>query len=545
MKKTVTGFILFAAGVAFLLFGFFFAGGSGSREADLRIALSEVENLTDDRVGQTVKLKLTEEQQYMDNNNYLAFCMNGERTTMLRIRVGDDLAGKYKRLVENGISVIGTVELGTDEITQQSFDAAVAYYEMMAEFGGNEVTDELKEDIRKTISPYYIEVTAADAIMDPGEVFMLRLTAFASGGILILMAAAVLISKLTDKPVWKIALMFVGILLVPVVIGAVLLFPKLKTATQIRRDGEGIYYLEYTDKLKFDDMLTANITTDDELIDWISKAEFFGLPIDVDINRYGCASFSAKSPEGGVLFGRNFDYGETDTLIVHSKPKDGHEFYGVADLYVMGIGRDEGCLDPDSLPGKFLMLASPYIVCDGINDAGLGVSTHELSLDETHQDTGKPDLFVYSAVSLLLDRCANVDEALELLGSCDIHSHNGSMQHLFVVDKTGRSVVVEWLDNKMYVNELNACTNSVLTPGEYYDLGKDWRLPVIGAGLAEHKNILTKEQAKELLDAASQENTEWSCVYDLDNFSVDVYLDEDYERGYRYGDQDHKLEVRP
>ena len=88
MKKTVTGFILFAAGVAFLLFGFFFAGGSGSREADLRIALSEVENLTDDRVGQTVKLKLTEEQQYMDNNNYLAFCMNGERTTMLRIRVG-------------------------------------------------------------------------------------------------------------------------------------------------------------------------------------------------------------------------------------------------------------------------------------------------------------------------------------------------------------------------------------------------------------------------------------------------------------------------
>ena len=34
-------------------------------------------------------------------------------------------------------------------------------------------------------------------------------------------------------------------------------------------------------------------------------------------------------------------------------------------------------------------------------------------------------------------------------------------------------------------------------------------------------------------------------VLDLDNFRVDVYIDEDYERGYRYGDQDHKLEVRP
>lgn len=538
MKKTITSLILFAVGIAVLLFGIFFVGSSGSKKADFEISLSGVEKLTDDRVGQTVKLKLTQDQQYMDDNNYLAFCLNGERTTMLRIRIGDALAGKYKRLVDNGIPVLGIVTLSTEEIAQQSFDAAVAYYEMMAEFGGVKMTEQFKDDIRQTISPYYIEVTAADAIMDPGKVFLIRSAMWAVGGILILAAAAVLISQISKKPIWKIAMMFFGILLIPVAIGVVVLFPKLKMASQIRKDGDGIYYLEYTDKLKFDDMLAANITSDSKLIDWLSKTEFYGLPIDVEINRYGCASFSAKSPDGGILFGRNFDYGETDMLIVHSKPKEGYEFYGAADLYVSGIGKDEGCLDPESLPGKIVMLASPYFVCDGINEAGLGVSTHELSLEEVHQDTGKPDLFVYSAVSLLLDRCANVDEAIKLLGSYDIHSHNSSMQHLFIVDKTGRAVVVEWLDNKMHVNELNACTNSVLTPGEYYDLGEDWRLPVISADLAKHNGILTKEQAKEILDAASQNNTEWSCVYDLDHFSIDVYLDEDYERAYHYGDDD-------
>ena len=105
-----------------------------------------------------------------------------------------------------------------------------------------------------------------------------------------------------------------------------------------------------------------------------------------------------------------------------------------------------------------------------------------------------------------------------------------------IVDKTGRSVVVEWIDDKMYVNELNAVTNSVVTPGEHYDECSDWRLPVIKSGLADHNDILTKDQAKELLDAASQKDyTEWSCVYDLNDFSVDVYVDEDYTQAYHYG----------
>lgn len=179
---------------------------------------------------------------------------------------------------------------------------------------------------------------------------------------------------------------------------------------------------------------------------------------------------------------------------------------------------------------------TPYVACDGINEAGLGVSTLQLDIGELHQDTGKPDLYVYTAIRLLLDRCGSVDEAVELLKQYDVHSHNGNRQHLFLVDTTGRSVVVEWIGEEMFVNELDACTNSVLTPGDLYDEDADWRLPVILEGLSEHDGILTPEQSRELLAAVSQEHyTEWSCIYDLNHFSVGVYTDEQFDHAYHYG----------
>ena len=88
----------------------------------------------------------------------------------------------------------------------------------------------------------------------------------------------------------------------------------------------------------------------------------------------------------------------------------------------------------------------------------------------------------------------------------------------------------------MYVNELNAVTNSVLTPGDRFGEGSDWRLGVLTDGLAENGNVLTPEQARDLLKAVSVSDTEWSVVYDLDRYSADIYLDTDYSYSYHYGE---------
>ena len=76
--------------------------------------------------------------------------------------------------------------------------------------------------------------------------------------------------------------------------------------------------------------------------------------------------------------GRNFDFGETDTLMIHTKPKNGYESYALADLKVFGVGRSKGMIQPDSLPGRAIMLVAPYGVVDGIIEAGLGAAILEL-----------------------------------------------------------------------------------------------------------------------------------------------------------------------
>ncbi len=523
MQKTkiIVTIVLLVLGIITLLFGLFG-----------RTAYDDPFSLTDASIGQTVTVGMSEPLP-VDENNYLLYYENEESYMVLRASVPEALVGRFERFVETNVPVKGVLCESSAEMDEKSYQTLIDYYETLAEhIEGMELTEDVRNEIRDSISPYCLEVTAINS----GGSSTLKSIALIAGGVLLLASIIVLISLLSRKPIWKIALLFLIVLAVPALVAGMILLPKIRTLCSIQKDGDGVYYMEYAGSYKLDEMLEANITSDEELIAWIRKAEFYDLPLEIHTRNTGCASFKAETPEGDILFGRNFDYPETDTLMVYSKPKNGYASYAMADLRELGISNRNGGYDPDALAGRCLMLAAPYLVCDGINEAGLGVSTLELDIGELHQDTGKPDLFVYTAIRLLLERCATVDEAVTLLEQYDVHSHNDVRQHLFIVDCSGRSVVVEWIGEQMYVNELDACTNSVLTPGEQYDEGADWRLPTLLSGLSEHDGILTPEQAKELLAAVSQKDyTEWSCVYDLNHFSVDVYTDEDFDHAYHYG----------
>ena len=91
---------------------------------------------------------------------------------------------------------------------------------------------------------------------------------------------------------------------------------------------------------------------------------------------------------------------------------------------------------------------------DGMNEKGLCVAV--LMIEDRpafSQDTGKPDLTTTTAVRLLLDRAASVEEAVELLSGYDLHASAGMMVHFSIADASGRSVAVEYIDNEMRVVE--------------------------------------------------------------------------------------------
>lgn len=325
-----------------------------------------------------------------------------------------------------------------------------------------------------------------------------------------------------------------------IIVPSVMLFNHIRTMLTIKKAGDGLYTMKNLECTDTDGMLGSDAQTIEELLDWIFSNHLYGIRPRFELEKSGCAAFAAVTPEGKHLFGRNFDYPETDTLLVYSHPEGCYESIGVADLGVFGVSRNYP-ISPDSPLGRLMMVITPYVVVDGMNEKGVGAGILELNIEGVHQDNGKPDLLIYCAVRAILDKCASVDEALELLDSFDMHSPKDVTYHLFITDKTGRYVVVEWLDNEMVVTEHPCCTNSVIAPGEFYNKGlPDSRLPTMEECLGDSRKA-TEAQAMELLGKVKSKTiTEWSCVYNLEDFTVSICLDADYSKVYTFSAKDLK-----
>jgi hypothetical protein len=523
-KKIISAVILLILGIAVIAAGRFYR--PLTRSAD-------VTAFTDASIGTTVNI-ITDKNYYypIDEFNWTYYPVSD---IIVCVTIPEDLCNEvnYQFIDQYRMTLTGTVEAATDEMKENAYQAFIDHYIMLEEYNpAFALSDEEKGYLRDSISDYCIRITSTDL----KTVQLIRTSAYIAGAIFILSFVILLISAISKKSALKISLVFAGIIVLLAAVAAVVFHKHLCIMAGIRKDGKGVYYMEYNKELKIDELLAAGITSDEELIKWFGKAEYHGIsPVTLDPTRYGCSSFAARTSDGDILFGRNFDYPETDTVIIYTDPENGYASYAVADLAVMGIGYGAGMVSPDSHLGRFMMTATPYVVCDGVNEAGLGISTLELDIGEIHQDAGRPDLFVYNAVRVILDRCATVDEAIDLLNAYDIHTHNDVSQHLFIADKSGRSVVIEWFDDKMYVNELDAVTNSVLTPGDHYGEEADWRLDVLIEGLETNGGILTNEQARDLLEDVSQIMTEWSAVYNLNDFNADIYMDRNYAHAYHYG----------
>lgn len=124
------------------------------------------------------------------------------------------------------------------------------------------------------------------------------------------------------------------------------------------------------------------------------------------------------------------------------------------------------------LDGKELVYAALYAPLDGMNEKGLAVSVNMIQDAATiAQDTEKPDITTTTAIRLLLNKAATVDEALELLKQYDLHASFGMMIHFAIADNSGRGVAVEYIDNEMVVSETPVVTNFYLAEGDKQGVG--------------------------------------------------------------------------
>ena len=197
---------------------------------------------------------------------------------------------------------------------------------------------------------------------------------------------------------------------------------------------------------------------------------------------------------------------------------------------------------PEGPINRYLAIASIYMPVDGMNEKGLCVADLIVQTKErTDQDSGKTDITTATAIRMLLDNAHDVASAVKLLSQYDMHSSENLMHHLAISDASGRSVVVEYIDNKMYVTDTDVVTNFFLTDGDHYGIGSDQskdRYSKLMTACADGRNA-TEEQMMTALKSVNQANygeddwmTEWSIVYNKTSLKLDFCFREKYNDPY-------------
>lgn len=256
----------------------------------------------------------------------------------------------------------------------------------------------------------------------------------------------------------------------------------------------------------------------------------------------GCSTFNARTPEGQIIMGRNFDYKLSKCLVVWTHPENGYKSMAVVNqnhLLHKDLARTRR---------RLRAMAAPYTSMDGVNEKGLAIAILMLITKPTKQNNGKPPITVVAAVRGILDTCATVEEAIAFLDKYAMHDLLGSCYHYQITDAQGNSAIVEYVDGQMHVirqkekEESLKLTNFFLTPGgKSREKGRD-RFEKMGCALQE-KPVMTEREAMGLLESVKVYfqskykiyyiGTLWSAVYNCTNRTMLLSANGDYSRVYR------------
>lgn len=358
--------------------------------------------------------------------------------------------------------------------------------------------------------------------------------------------------KNSIKKKLKIAGGVIGILLLLLVVSTGILFRKeLETLGTLEKVNDYPFYtMTYKGDYGFDDFLNEGAKNDSELIGFIAKKLLKGLDIDLNIDVPACTTFYAKDADDDYIVGRNFDFTYAPSAFVKTKPDNGYASISMVNLSYLGY--KEGKLPEPKTTSSLLTLAVPYIPMDGVNECGVVISIMAIPEKMLGKDTGKVTLNTTTAVRLVLDKAASVDEALDLLRDYDIYFSGGLSCHYLIGDSSGKSVVVEWVDGDMKVTPIDksyqVCTNYIL----YNDLkiGRGFeRFKIATDKLESCNGVISEEDAMKLLkDADSDANpakenvpdekvstTQWSVVYNIEDKEADIAINKDFDHIYTYG----------
>lgn len=323
---------------------------------------------------------------------------------------------------------------------------------------------------------------------------------------------------------------------------------KIHSVSSVRKVVDGFYTMNYTYDYDIDKLLEDGVSTHVSLI-----FKGLGSALLGGMEGFGCTTFNSVTPEGDYLFGRNFDYTESEYMLVWTDPEDGYASVSSVALIFNGYDAD---FTPESEVNRALTLLAPYAPLDGINEKGLSVGILELSANPVFQVTEKVNLTTTTMVRAVLDKAATVAEAIEIFRSYDMRDFlfGGCTYHYHVADADGNSAVIEYIDGKInviYPEKKQDSAVDYLVAANYYltagvsdpgGLGYE-RTDRAYAALDAAKGVTDEREAMNILKSVSMKDedlhgyicsTLWSAVYNMNDRSVQICYGNDFSKTYSF-----------
>ncbi len=248
-----------------------------------------------------------------------------------------------------------------------------------------------------------------------------------------------------------------------------------------------------------------------------------------------CASFTARTPEGSAIFGRNFDWNNRPSLLLFTDPPGGYASVSMVDLYYLGF---EGTQDPPLL-SRLKLLAAPYVTFDGMNECGVAIASNVATGGgKAPWDPEKPTLGPNQMMRLVLDHAKDVDEALGLLSKYNVNTSVPGYtlpKHFHIADASGKSVVVEYVDDRRVIVSSGAAwqvsTNFLISREQPKGAASHCpRYNTAYESLDKAGGTLSQDEAMRLLESISRSHTMWSVVYNLGTGEIRLAVGRNYGR---------------
>ncbi len=314
---------------------------------------------------------------------------------------------------------------------------------------------------------------------------------------------------------------------------------------KLKRLDKNIFLLRYDNDYALDMLLERGVKSIGDLGVTIQK-HFGAHKGDIKMNGGGfaCTTFNAFTENGEHFLARNFDYKDAPCVVVWTAPKNGYKSIAVTDTNVMLYGKKLG--EKENI-NRLLM--APYACMDGMNEKGLAIAVLELKTKATKQETGKTPITTTVAIRAVLDKCATVEEAVELFKKYDMHDSLFACYHYQITDASGKSVVIEYINNEMNVlypeDKYQYLLNFYATPNTPIEKGFGYtREKWLHEEFEATNHIMSEERAMQILERVKlyykhkrgyMITSLWSAIYNMNSKKVLFCAGMDYKTKYTFG----------